>query len=104
MESETNKRGLENVLNKLSREVSELLSLQMKIPYLTLPLDAIEREFALELADTFSWTVAVTNILSIDVEAAVLDRFGAGCWNCHQTPCVCTHFNVSPVDWTAIQV
>lgn len=97
-------RGLENVLNRLSREISELLSLQMKIPYLTLSLEDIEREFALELADALAWTVAVANILSLDLEDAVLERFGSGCWNCRKIPCVCTHFNVSPVDWATIQV
>lgn len=97
-------RGLENVLNRLSREVCELLSLQMKIPYFTLSLDAVEWEFALELADTLAWTIAVANALSLDLEATVLERFGSGCWKCHQTPCICTHFNVSPVDWATVQV
>lgn len=76
----------------------------MKIPYSTCSLDAIEWEFALELADTLAWIIAVANVLAIDLETAVLERFGGGCWKCRQTSCVCTHFDVSPVDWTTVQV
>lgn len=92
-------RGIENVINRLFKEVSELLSLQMGISRATDSLGKIEEDFALELADTLAWTIAVANLLGIDIEKATLDRFGQGCWNCHQNPCICGNFNIEPVDW-----
>lgn len=93
-------RGIENVLNRLFKEVSELLSLQMGIPRTIDSLGKIEEDFALELADTLAWTIAVANLLSVDIEKATLDRYGQSCWNCHQNPCQCGNFNIEPVDWT----
>ena len=93
------KKGIENLLNRLSKEASELLSLQMVIPNTTMNLDEIEKEFALELADALAWTIAISNFFGIDLEEAVLQRFGKGCWKCGQIPCNCTGFNVKPVKW-----
>lgn len=92
-------KGIENLLNRLFRENGELLALQMMISKGELDSDKVEQEFALELADVFAWTIAVTNFLAIDLESAVLKRFGKGCWKCNQTPCVCGNFSVKPVKW-----
>jgi len=93
--------GIQNVMNRLFKEISEIFSLTMDIPFIKPDgtLDEIEREFALELADTLSWAIAVANMVGVDIEKAVLDRFGDKCWNCKKNPCECSHFNVQPVDW-----
>lgn len=93
------RRGIENILNRLFKEIAELLSLQMTIPNMAGSLNGIEEEFALELADALAWTIAVANLLGIDLESAVLQRFGKGCWKCRQVPCVCVGFNVQPANW-----
>lgn len=98
--SKNKEKGMENLLNRLFKEISELLSLQMKIPKMAVTLDEIEREFALELSDALAWTVAIANFMEIDLEQTVLDRYGKGCWKCHNCPCVCTHFSVEPVKWS----
>lgn len=97
------RKSIENVLNRLFKEISELQSLSMRIRNTATPLslEAIEEEYALELADALAWTIAVANLLGVDLEGAVLDRFGNGCWNCHRDPCMCTNFNVEPVKWTS---
>lgn len=92
-------KGIDNLLNRLFREAGELLALQMMLSRGELIPDKIEQEFALELADIFAWTIAVANLLEIDLEAAVLKRFEKGCWKCSQDPCVCGNFNVKPVKW-----
>ncbi|MFA6296869.1 MAG: hypothetical protein WC663_05935 [Patescibacteria group bacterium] len=84
-------KGLENCLNRLFKEISELLQLLMRIPERSLTLDEMEKEFALELADTLAWTIAIANLLNIDLEAVVLKYYGNGCHNCHKDPCECTH-------------
>ncbi|MDD3888114.1 MAG: hypothetical protein PHN19_05055 [Patescibacteria group bacterium] len=83
-------KGLENCLNRLFKEISELLQLTMKIPENDLSLTKMEEEFSLELADTLAWTIAIANLLNIDLEAAVIKNYGNGCHNCHNDPCECT--------------
>ena len=95
-------KGIENVLNRLFKEVSELLSLPLKIPHMKLDLDGIEEEFALELSDVLAWTIATANVLGLDLEKAVWDRFGNGCQKCHQPQCICMHFYVDQVTWTTL--
>jgi len=92
-------KGIENILNRLFKEISELLSLEMRISHLAGSLDEIEKEFALELSDALAWTIAVANFFEIDLEEAVLERYGRDCWNCHFIPCRCTIFNLEPVKW-----
>jgi len=97
-------KGVENVLNRLFKEVSELSSLQLKVPYMNCGIGEIEKEFALELSDVFAWTIAMANVLGIDLQKAVLDRFGNGCQQCRQLQCICVHFNVDPVRWSTLTI
>ena len=95
------RKGLENVLNRLFKETSELLALAMNTSYWEgFSLEEIYQEFARELVDTLAWTIAVANILGIDLEAAVLKRYGSGCWACRKQQCECLHFDLRPVDWS----
>lgn len=101
--NENTPNARENLLNRLSREVSELLSILMDLPNNTETIDEIEFEFALELADTLAWTIAIANLLGVDLEKAVIERFvRTNCWNCHQKPCICKHFNVKLVKWSHV--
>jgi NTP pyrophosphatase (non-canonical NTP hydrolase) len=95
-------RGLENTINRLFKEVSEVLSLYMEIKEMHTDdsLEDAERKFASELSDVFAWTIAAAAILEIDLENAVLLRYGDGCIACKtRFPCTCTHFDVRPKRW-----
>lgn len=46
---------------------------------------ALEAEFA----DVLAWLVTLASITGVDVEAAALAKYGAGCPKCAQTPCAC---------------
>lgn len=93
-------RGIENLLNRLFREVSEFISLSYKVQDGTMGLDLIEEEFANELADVLAWTVAIANFFEINLEACVENRYVRnGCWNCKKNPCVCKKVNRQPVVW-----
>lgn len=92
-------RGGENILNRLFKETGELLSLQMMIPSTTLILQEIEQEFALELADSLAWTIALANFWGVNIEEAIAERYGSGCWHCHQSSCNCASFNFKPMKW-----
>ena len=46
-------------------------------------------ELAAEMADVLAWLATLANIRGIDLEAAVLRKYGRTCPGCHAVPCVC---------------
>src|SRR3954447_4463334 len=46
-------------------------------------------ELALEMADVLAWLATLANIRGVDLEAAVLRKYGATCPGCGSTPCRC---------------
>lgn len=98
---ESNKRiGIHAIVDRLSAEVSEFLSLAMQLPNeRQRSIERIHQEFALELADIFSWTCAVANFYEVDFETITFERYGGLCRKCNQRPCKCLHFNFHPKNW-----
>jgi NTP pyrophosphatase (non-canonical NTP hydrolase) len=48
-----------------------------------------DEELALEMADVLAWLVTLANIRGIDLEAAVVRKYGTVCPGCQAIPCVC---------------
>ena len=48
-----------------------------------------DEELALEMADVLAWLVTLANVRGIDLEAAVVRKYGAVCPGCGGSPCVC---------------
>ena len=48
-----------------------------------------KEELAAEMADVLAWLATLANIRGVDLEAAVLSKYGGSCPGCHATPCVC---------------
>jgi NTP pyrophosphatase (non-canonical NTP hydrolase) len=44
---------------------------------------------AAEFADVLAWLATLANIAGVDLEGAVQKKYGAGCPECHRTPCAC---------------
>jgi NTP pyrophosphatase (non-canonical NTP hydrolase) len=44
---------------------------------------------ALEFADVLAWLATLANLAGVDLEAAVLRKYGRGCPGCSRQPCVC---------------
>ena len=80
-------KGLDYILNRLSSEVGELITLEHGVS--SKSMDEIEIEYQLELADSLAWTMAAANFLAIDIQEAVIDRYGRGCQKCGMNPCNC---------------
>jgi len=51
--------------------------------------DADREQLASELADVTAWLLSFCNVADIDLERAVLERYGRGCPRCSSIPCVC---------------
>lgn len=100
--SKNQTKGIENLMNRLYKEISELLTLAMKTPSkfsANTTIDDVETEFSKELCDALAWTIAIANYLEINLEKAVITRYGEVCWKCHKKPCVCTAFSMDQVEW-----
>lgn len=48
-----------------------------------------QEELAAEMADVLAWLATLANIRGIDLEAAVVRKYGGGCPGCQASPCVC---------------
>lgn len=46
-------------------------------------------ELALEMADVLAWLVTLANVRGVDLEAAVLRKYGKACPGCGAVPCTC---------------
>ncbi len=46
-------------------------------------------ELAYEMADVLAWLVTLANIRDVDLEAAVLAKYGRACPGCGRVPCGC---------------
>src|SRR5947209_7877819 len=46
-------------------------------------------ELALEMADVLAWLATLANVRGVDLEAAVLRKYGRACPGCGAVPCAC---------------
>lgn len=48
-----------------------------------------QEELALEMADVLAWLATLANIRGIDLESAVMEKYGNACPGCGKIPCIC---------------
>lgn len=46
-------------------------------------------ELAAEMADVLAWLATLANIRGVDLQDAVLRKYGRSCPGCGRTPCMC---------------
>jgi len=74
------KRGAVGTYNWLVDEVSELGE-TMK--------EGGEKALQDEFADVLAWLASLANVVNVDLEDAVLQKYDGKCPKCSQTPCNC---------------
>ncbi|MHA1264243.1 MAG: MazG nucleotide pyrophosphohydrolase domain-containing protein [Candidatus Helarchaeota archaeon] len=47
------------------------------------------KEIGLEIADVIAWVASLANILKIDLESVLTEKYPYFCPKCHQNPCNC---------------
>lgn len=73
-------RGVDGTFMWLMEEVGELAgALRSGTP----------REQAHEFADVLAWLATIANVAGVDLNRAVLEKYGSGCPGCGQLVCVC---------------
>jgi len=73
-------RGVDGTFMWLMEEVGELAAALR---------EGTPEELALEFADVLAWLATIANVSGVDLEAAVLKKYGNGCPGCGQMVCGC---------------
>ena len=73
-------RGIEGTFMWFTEEVGELASALR---------GGTKEEQTLEFADVIAWLVTMANVAEIDLEAALMRKYGGGCPGCGRLDCVC---------------
>ncbi len=77
------RRGIDGTFMWFMEEVGELAA-ALREP------EAAGGNLAREFADVLAWLATLANIAGVDLEAAVQEKYGAGCPRCGTAPCTCT--------------
>ncbi|MFQ6123217.1 MAG: MazG nucleotide pyrophosphohydrolase domain-containing protein [Candidatus Heimdallarchaeota archaeon] len=75
-------RGIHQTFVWLVSEIGELANSIRKED----DLKEIEEEFA----DILAWTASLANLLNIDLERAITDKYPGKCPRCNSCPCKCS--------------
>ncbi|WP_145264255.1 MazG nucleotide pyrophosphohydrolase domain-containing protein [Planctomycetes bacterium Pan216] len=43
-----------------------------------------------EFADVLAWLATLANVMDVDLNQALLDKYGVGCPGCLKSPCACS--------------
>jgi NTP pyrophosphatase (non-canonical NTP hydrolase) len=73
-------RGIDGTFMWLMEEVGELASALRS---------GTREEQSAEFADVLAWLATIANVAGVDLEAAVRDKYGAGCPGCGAMRCQC---------------
>ena len=75
-------RGVEGTFMWLSEEIGELA---------TALRSGTHEELSLEFADVLAWLATIANVVNVDLEAAVAQKYGTGWPGCGQLACTCSN-------------
>ena len=75
-------RGVDGTFMWFMQEVGELA---------TALRNGTSEERMLEFADVLAWLTTLANIAKVDLDRAIVAKYGAGCPGCGQSPCECAH-------------
>lgn len=77
-----NKRGIEKTFIWLIEEIGELAS--------SLKSESFNyKEIGSEMADILAWTCSLANLLEIDLEESLSEKYPNKCLKCNSNPCKC---------------
>ena len=74
-------RGIDGTFMWLMEEVGELAAALR---------EGTAQEKAAEFADVLAWLTTIANVAGVDLTAAVIDKYGAGCPGCGRLVCTCS--------------
>jgi NTP pyrophosphatase (non-canonical NTP hydrolase) len=75
-------RGVKSTFIWLVEEIGELATLLNST-------EINKKKVSEELADIIAWTNSIANILDIDMEEALFNKYPGKCKKCSSSPCIC---------------
>nr|WP_245764608.1 MazG nucleotide pyrophosphohydrolase domain-containing protein [Planctomicrobium piriforme] len=78
--SKDEQRGVDGTFMWLMEEVGELAAALR---------EGTPKELAYEFADVLAWLATIANVAGVDLEQAVMEKYGRGCPGCKQMVCAC---------------
>ncbi|WP_145195119.1 MazG nucleotide pyrophosphohydrolase domain-containing protein [Thalassoglobus polymorphus] len=78
--SKDEQRGIDGTFMWLMEEVGELAAALR---------EGTPEELAREFADVLAWLATIANVANIDLEQAVIEKYGNGCPGCGEMVCNC---------------
>lgn len=78
--SKDEQRGVDGTFMWLMEEVGELAAALR---------EGSPEELAREFADVLAWLATIANVAGIDLQQAVIDKYGSGCPGCGEMVCAC---------------
>lgn len=81
-------RGVEGTFMWLTEEIGELAT-ALRTHASGEATAETKRELAHEFADVLAWLATIANVVEVDLEAALAEKYGAGCPGCGRLACVC---------------
>ena len=78
--SKDEQRGIDGTFMWLMEEVGELAAALR---------EGSPEELAREFADVLAWLATIANVAGIDLQQAVIDKYGSGCPGCGELVCAC---------------
>ncbi len=75
-------RGVNSTFIWLVEEIGELATI-LNSTYID------KQKVSEEIADIIAWTISIANILDIDIEKALSDKYPNECKKCSSSPCIC---------------
>ncbi len=82
-------RGVEGTFMWLSEEIGELASALRTHVSGDRRDERTKEELALEFADVLAWLATIANVVDVDLQDAIGQKYGAGCPGCGQRACTC---------------
>ena len=78
-------RGIDKTFMWLVEEIGELSNVLRE--------DIFDKDkISDEIADVIAWTISLANLLEINVEKALIDKYPNVCAKCGSNPCYCNKF------------
>ncbi len=75
-------RGVTSTFIWLVEEIGELATILNST-------DVDKQKVSEEIADIIAWTISIANILDVDIEKALSDKYPNECKKCSSSPCIC---------------
>lgn len=82
-------KGVWFTVFRMMDETGELLILELNKGQDALSEEDFTEEMQLELADATAWLIAACNLTEVDLQSAVLEKYGNGCVKCEKAVCSC---------------